>query len=83
MNFNRRVSDLQSRIPESEVFTLISKFNPKTVDDLSMLEEVYTDPRMQGIIELLQGMQGRMPLADRLAAARRLDRASRAGRRMQ
>ena len=77
-----RVYDLRAREAGSEFMRLIEELRPASADDIERLADLSVDPRMPGIIELLQGLQGGMPLAAKIDAARRLDRASRAGRRL-
>ncbi len=77
-----RVYDLRLPDAGSEFMRLVDKLRPKNVDEIERLADLSVDPRAQGIIEFLQGLQGGMPLAAKIDAARRLDRASRAGRRL-
>lgn len=78
-----RVYDLRAREGGSEFMRLTRELRPISADDIERIADLSVDPRAQGIIEFLQGLQGGMPLAAKIDAARRLDRASRAGRRMQ
>lgn len=78
-----RVLDLRAPEAGSEFMRLIRELTPATADDVERIADLSVDPRMQGILELLQGLQGGMPLTAKINAARRLDRASRQGRRMQ
>jgi hypothetical protein len=76
-----RVYDLRAPEAGSEFMRLIRELRPRSVDDVERLADLSVDPRAQGIIELLSSLEGGMPLAAKIDAARRLDRASRAGRR--
>lgn len=77
-----RVYNLRAPEAGTKFMSLIRDLAPKTADDVELIADLSVNPQMQGILELLKGLQGGMPLSAKIDAARRLDRVSRAGRRL-